>query len=356
LGRFTPLSEETFGEGTISMNPARPGAVGWCGQRGVEVKVGRRVAEVATAGALARIARSLAGRAGKNYVMACQQAALGTGPGQVFASFTLVPDCQGSPSPYIAMFGLYTDDNGRAWSFVPSPRGLSALSFSSFSYDARGAVEASFSPVPGGPLEVTADGGERWTSLAARPERCPLSGPCEYVRPVPPSVDCIGFGGTWASLEVSADSDRTWSAPFQVVGYQSYATAVVLGPAKALLVTSGGDEPVANETAPPSPVMLTTDSGRSWDALSVPSVPKQGSGPIIAVLLDGDLLYVGAALGFSSPGWKLLRRGSNAWCQVREPSVPGVATWEPTLTVTDGKVWWLDGAKLDSAAPASITC
>ena len=356
LGRFKPLSEETFGEGTISVNTARPDAVAWCGDRGVDVQVGESVAVVPTAAALAGIARRLAGRAGKKYVMACLQAMLGTEPGQVFASFTLLPYCESSAPVYIATFGLYSGDNGKAWSFVPVPAGASELSFSSFSYGARGVIEASFSPVPGGALEVTADGGEHWRPVGARPRRCPLTGPCEYFRPVPPSVDCIGFGGTWASLEVSTDSGREWSSPFQVVGYQSYATLVVLGPDKALLVTSGGEEPVAGETAPPSAVMLTTDSGRSWDAISVPSVPRQASGPIIAVLPDGDLLYVGAGLGFSSPGWQLLRRGSRAWCKVRVPAASEVVTSEPTLTVADGKVWWMDGAKVHSTAPDSVVC
>jgi hypothetical protein len=358
LGSFKPLSTQAFGEGTFSVNPARPGAVAWCRDDFVAVQDLRAEIEVPTTAALERIAKWFAGRAGERYQMSCQQVALGTSPGQVFASFVLWPDCQAFPTPSIinATFGMYTGDNGKAWSFVPAPQNASQSSFNSFSYEPGGAVQASFSQLPGGPLEVTADGGRHWSLVAAHATRCPALGPCAYFSSAPPSVDCDGFTGPWASLKVSLDGGRKWSSPFGVVGYQSYTTLVALSADQALLVGAGGGsaaEPVAGTTAPTSTVMLTVDRGRSWQALAVPSPigpGSSGSGADIAVLPDGDLLNVG------SSRWQLLRRGSSSWCDVQEPPTSLVADTASTFTVTGGRVWWLDEGKAEQVSAVSIGC
>lgn len=72
---------------------------------------------------------------------------------------------------------------------------------------------------------------------------------------MPPSVDCDGYTGPWASLEVSLDNGRSWSSPFEVVGYGSFATLVVVSAAEALLVGGGGGsaaEPVVGTTVLPA--------------------------------------------------------------------------------------------------------
>jgi len=364
LGSFKPAASEVFGEGTLSVNPRRPKVVAWCGEGYVSIQDGRSVLHLATAAALKAIARWLAGRAGAQYGTSCHQVALGPGPGQAFAAFVLWPDCDALRTPPVidGSFGLYTDDYGRTWSFVPTPRGLSELSFGRFSYGRSGQVQASFSTEPGAPYEVTSDGGRHWSFVAAAATPCPSLGLCAYLASAPPSVVCLGFPGPWASLQVSLDAGGKWSSPFQVVGYQSFATLVVLAGGEALLVSGGGGsgaEAVAGTTAPNSPVMFTADRGRLWQAISVPPVPGHrltDFGPSIAVLPDGDLLYVSPSPYGSSPGWQLLRRGSRAWCSVKEPPAWAVGASSSTFTVTDGEVWWLVGAKAKVASPASIVC
>jgi hypothetical protein len=249
---------------------------------------------------------------------------------------------------------MYTTDNGKDWSFVPVPKRAAESSFNAFSYGPGGTVQASFSQVPGEPLEITADGGRHWSLVGAT--RCSALGPCAYLSSSPPSVDCDGFSGQWASLEVSLEGGRKWSSPFEVVGYKSYATLVALSADQALLVGAGGGsaaEPVAGTTAPASSVMLTVDRGRSWQALAVPSPAGLGRsdfGPDIAVLPDGDLLHVGPS------DWQLLRRGSISWCDVRDPGTSFVVGAAATFTITGGKVWWLDGGKAKHVSPSSIGC
>jgi hypothetical protein len=284
--------------------------------------------------------------------------AIGASAGQVFASFVLWPDCTASHTPSVinASFGMYTADNGEAWSFVPVPKGAAESSFSGFSYGPGGTVQASFSQMPRGPFEVTADGGRRWSLMGTQAIRCPALGPCAFLSSSPPSVSCDGFSGRWASLEVSPDGGRNWSSPLEVVGYQSYATLVALSADEALLVSAGRGtavEPVAGTTAPASSVMLTADRGRSWQALAVPSPAGLGRpdfGPDFAVLPDGDLLHVGPS------HWQLLRRGSTSWCDVRDPAMSFVVGAAATFTITGGKVWWLDGGTAKQVSPLSIGC
>lgn len=358
LGEFKPLSTETFGEGTLSVNPARPGVVAWCAGGSVAVQGLHSETEVPTTAAIKRIASWLAGRAGTQYRMSCQQVAVGASAGQVFASFVLWPDCTASHTPSVinASFGMYTADNGEAWSFVPLPKGATESSFNVFNYGPGGTVQASFSPMPRGPFEVTADGGRRGSLMGPQAIRCPALGPCAFLSSSPPSVNCDGFSGRWASLDVSLDGGRKWSSPLEVVGYQSYATLVALSANEALLVSAGGGtaaEPVAGTTAPASSVMLTVDRGRSWQALAAPSPAALGGpdfGPDIAVLPDGDLLHVGPS------DWQLLRRGSTSWCEVRDPAMSFVVGAAATFTITGGKVWWLDGGRAKHVSPSSIGC
>lgn len=364
LGNFKPLQEQVFGEGTLSVNPRRRGVVAWCGTGYMGLQDGRTVVHVPTAGALRRIAAWLAGRAGHGYGTSCHQVALGSQPGQIFASFVLWPDCQGSRTPRVinGSFGLYTDDDGKTWTFVPVPHGRSEPSFQGFSYGPAGQVQASFSPKPGSAYELTTDGGRRWSLVPATATPCSLRRLCAYFNAAPPSVVCIGFSGPWASLEVSLDGGTMWTTPFQVVGYQSFATLVALGGQAALLVSNGGGsavEPVAGTTAPKSPVMFSSDRGRSWHAIAVPPISgRQPSqfGPIIVVLPDGDLLYVGASLVHGSPGWQLLRKGAKEWCTVKEPPGSAISASWATVTVTGGEVWWMVGGKAEVANPRSITC
>ncbi len=178
LGEFKPLSTETFGEGTLSVNPARPGVVAWCAGGSVAVQGLHSETEVPTTATLKRIASWLAGRAGTQYRMSCQQVAVGASAGQVFASFVLWPDCTASHTPSVinASFGMYTADNGEAWSFVPLPKGAAESSFNVFNYGPGGTVQASFSPMPRGPFEVTADGGRRGSLMGPQAIRCPALG------------------------------------------------------------------------------------------------------------------------------------------------------------------------------------
>lgn len=244
---------------------------------------------------------------------------------------------------------------------MPAPHSSSELSFGRFSYSLSGQVQASFLPEPGAAREVAADGGRHWTFVAAAAKPCPALGLCAYLAAAPPSVVCLGFPGPWASLEVSLDAGKKWTSPFQVVGYQPLATLVRLGGDDALLVSGGGGssaEAVAGTTAPDRPVMFTADRGRSWQAIAVQPVPGHrpiAFGASIAVLPDGDLLYVSPSPYGRSPGWQLLRRGSNAWCAVEEPPSSDVGTSSSTFTVTDGEVWWLAGSRAEMANPASIT-
>jgi hypothetical protein len=239
----------------------------------------------------------------------------------------------GVPPTYDAAVATY--DGGQTWTPVPVPPGARPAAFGGFRY-AGATLQAVFAAVTPGKAvypafdgtrpraEVTSADGRGWTRA---PAGCPLAGPCVTLAPFWPG-NCA-MNGSYQPVLRSTDGGRRWSE----LGFPGWvqscaqATLVALSARSALLIDSTSS----------FPVLRTTDGGATWHDVAL--APRGAPGNV-TVLPDGSLLmshtqsYIGR--------WKLLRRGSGTWCDLRAPSRAVQRRLEASApTVIDGALWWL---------------
>lgn len=244
-------------------------------------------------------------------------------PSSLFVAVgTSQPQYGGGPPIFSSPF--YSTDGGASWHAAPIPAGMAFGDFAG--YRAQGArMYALWEKGPATATEVTANGGASW---AASPLGCPTAGPCLVLGPGPTAYAGMGtpllqdiWRQTAAHHWVVSAQDQINTAPLQLVG---------LANGTALRIDAGTSYPVE----------LTTNRGRTWQNIALPTPPQdQGAGWVYQTLL---MLPNGALLGsVTSPtgaaSWQLLPPGAREWRAIPASVLPPGATWP---TAAHGRLWW----------------
>ena len=257
-------------------------------------------------------------------------------PSSLFVAVgTSLPQYGGGPPIFSSPF--YSTNAGASWHAAPIPAGMAFGDFAGYRAEG-GRMYALWEKGAATATEVTANGGATW---AAAPLACPKSGPCLVLGAGPTAYEGMGtpllqdiWRQTAAHHWVVSAQDEISTAPLQLVG---------LANGTALRIDAG--------TA--YPVELTTNSGRTWQSIALPTPPQdQGAGWVYQTLL---MLPNGALLGSvvsptGAAAWELLPPGAAQWHAVPASVLPPSATG---LTPAHGRLWWYTtGSGVSSAAPA----
>lgn len=269
---------------------------------------------------------------------ACVGLALEVGhPRFALAVFNVNPH---GTAPPLALVAMETTDAGSNWAPIPVPQGAAETTFAGLRTTGSG-IEALFTPTRGSGTdqpsvlaEVNTDGGQRW-----HPARlsCPAAGPCVTFGPYQPG-NCA-MNGSIQSVLRSGNSGSSWTDVTWPSAVQSCDPAELLptGPRSMLLAAAG------------SPYLLfrTTDSGRTWGTIGLPSLPGHTPGSSflpdqggLFVLPDGWLLAWSTHDGAPpTTSWYLLPARSSTWCPAA-PSLPSRGAVRGTPRVIGTQLWW----------------
>lgn len=354
LGHLAPLSQVQAGEPPLSANPAAPSSVAWCSGGFVDMEGPAGTTKVPTAGATALLlaTKQFAG-SDRDEFEDCSTVAV-DGPA-VFVGYAYSPQLY---APAVDTVALYSTDEGATWSFVPVPAGSSLSSFGGFRYGAGGAVDALFTTTNEGTgttvavpaVEQYTGGPSPWSEV---PYSCPTLGPC-ITWDAGGAPDC-GMNLSFAQVLASTDGGRQWALPPRFLGQVETcwsASVVALSPTEALVVGVDGG---AYNYAGVYPMVMTKDSGRTWQLVSLPPLPGQLPGQDQQSLLE---LPNGAIVATSQAPWQLLAPEATRWCPVA--TMPAHVADAHGFTVTSGALWWLasssPGDLAYHVAATSLTC
>ncbi len=424
LGSLKPVFMESDGLSPISANPAAPDEVAWCNYGDVRMSGPSGNFTIPTLGVQAVLKSNGLSLAPSSATPICNAVALPPPLGSfhdsvphsltgspgidqslttgkvVFASFLVIPH-NGAP-PY-ANVALYTTDGGQKWTLVPTPPSASETTFGGFLYYGM-AVQVLYSPssstsyapfayssglppeaqpppvvrkvldggkagivetVPAGvrvPLvEETSNGGRSWSQGNLT---CPPTGPClefgDYLW-----GNCAG-NGTAQLLLRSTNAGKTWSIPTWPLDVQACAPAQIVSVTKqkVLLV----------ETASPYPLLYSSDGGKIFEDIGIPSLSRESSGNVTAnpglslqgegdfgngpggllALPNGALLYSGY-LGDNAPSLELLHPHGKRFCRVRIPSSIDLAQLTSShLYLIDSYIYWRIKPKAYGIGPLQL--
>jgi hypothetical protein len=338
----------------ITMNPSTPSTTAWCSGGAVTIDTAGHTTTVPTGkaaqAALTRMGFPPPPGESATDPLTCETLALlgnGTaGAPAVVAGFDVEPADQ---DPLYADVALLTTDGGKSWTPLPTPRGAKPVSFGGFRYQGN-AVAALFSSTANGSqgvdpalaVETTSDAGRSWHAANLA---CPDSGPCITFGPYQPG-NCAKDGG-YQLVIASTDGGQQWT-PLESLDENQGGC----WPAELLTAADGSE--ILVDTASPLPVQRSTDAGRTWRDIGVPTLPHEQdgyaySGSIVA-MPGGSLL---AITDDTTRPWMLLPPGANTWCQVRTPN-----TVNQNLLFNSGpralgdELWWLTSAS-DRATPVA---
>jgi hypothetical protein len=257
-----------------------------------------------------------------------------TRPESIYAVFEAADKQYGAPPIYF--LGFYTTD-GKTWQAAPTPPGeqnpTMVERFGGF-WNADQAVQALYSgdtngqPFEAAPVlvEETKVGGKTWQAGTLS---CPANGPCLRWGAAPGSISGMG-ASLLQFVMVSQDNGQSWGSTGQSVELHiSDPNELVAYSASVAALISGGAQ---------YPLLVTQDSGKTWQAYALPSLPgsNQSTGfqfNGLQILPDGSLLAMIPDTGT----WFSLPPGSQDWCKLNV-TIPGNY---PLLLQTSGnKVWW----------------
>ena len=303
--------------------------------------------------AVVKIADDMGYSIGLQQLPACNSVVLDpTRPQSFYAVFGGANKQYGAPPTYF--LGFYTTDNGTTWKAAPTPPETQNAPmierFGGFWNDGQ-AIQALYSgdssgqPGQAAPVlvEQTTDGGVSWQAGALT---CPASGPCLRWGAAPGSISGMG-----ASLPqfvmVSEDNGTTWSSSGQYVELHMSGPDELsaLSATEAVLISGGATYPL----------LVTQDSGKTWQAYALPSLPGSQSFGYqfngLQILPDGSLVAMNPDTGT----WYDLPPGGQDWC-ASKVTIPG---YFPVLLQASGdKAWWIsptDGS-LQSTALSEFAC
>jgi hypothetical protein len=348
LPRINPVSIESGdGIGALSVDPNDSSRIAYCGDGKIHLSSngGTSWSTLPVAHAASVITSDHLQTPNGGTTPGCSSVTL-SGRGVIFASFIAVPLNQDSiPPEYLA--AMYTTNNGVTWHAVPTPVHASPPSFVGFSVQGD-IVEAKFlrglnAYNDQSLLEVTRDEGATWTSSSGM---CPVSGPCVQIEP---SYLTNCMGQEQDPLEYSLNHGASWQEPVYEpqVSPCAFSEVVEINSTSALLLNLQS----------PYPLEMTTDSGKTWQDYSLPSLPTDdqgGYGAGIEMLPNGSLLeFVNA--------WKLLAPGASKWCTpaINAKTESSVGFYSSPPIVDGNRVLWLrtgNTTAYESAPLSELAC
>jgi hypothetical protein len=285
---------------------------------------------------------------------ACNAVTLdGSHPQSFYAVFSTNIKQYGAPPIYF--MGFFTPDGGKTWKPAPTPpEGQSppmVERFGGFWTDGKSVQELYLGDATGSDLpalqappvlvEQTTDGGANWgpASLA-----CPSSGPCLQWGAAPSAISGMGSGlPQW--VMASQDDGQTWVSTGQAVELR------MNGPHE--LAALSQNEAVVVSGFANYPLRYTRDGGKTWQALSLPSLPGTATAQFngLQLLPDGSL----AAMNLDTGAWYGLAPAAQDWCPL-SISIPG--NYPVFLQASGDKAWWLSPVDqtLQSAPLSSFEC
>jgi hypothetical protein len=269
-------------------------------------------------------------------------------PQSFYVVFTTVNQQYGAPPEYF--MGFFTLDGGKTWQAVPTPPEEGAPPmverFGGFWSDGKTVQALFLGDVTGGDLQPppvlvqqTADGGATWRPAALA---CPSSGPCLRWGPAPSEIAGMGSGlPQW--VMASADRGQTWISTGQSVELRMNGPHALAAFSQTEAALISGDAVY--------PLRYTRDGGKTWQALSLPSLPGAAQFNGLQLLPDGSLV----AMNPDSGAWYELAPAAQDWCAL-SLSIPG--NYPVVLQAAGDKVWWLSPVdeSLQSAPLSSFTC
>ncbi len=252
-------------------------------------------------------------------------------PNTLYAVFTSVPR-NSAPYPFFYV-GYVTADGGRTWKPVPVADGSEMGLFAGFRAQAT-ATQALFwlsqnaaaTATGAYAVQHTSDGGVTWTDGRLT---CPTAGPCLMLGPQ--SNGRCQAVGQWQPIERSLDGGQTWTVSPWPSRLAACWTAQLVGLGPGLAARVDGRDSYA--------LVITRDSGRTWETIALPSVQDVPAGspptfPRLQMLPDGRLLSLGTT-------WHLLNPGAGGWCAVQgAPAMSGDALSPVPLPAGD-RLWWV---------------
>jgi hypothetical protein len=360
LGRLAILGEQADGPTPVSANPAAPNRIAWCGQGiiGLADSGGARLGSVSTAGvpqaiANAGIGYGLLGTAGIGYHVAtetvlCHDVAVPNVGPALFAAFSVAVVPTRTVAAYVA---LETTDGGRTWALVPPPPRAHVTDFAGFQYQGDRVVAlytpASTSASSGdgarmvSPIvETFGTATDTWTASSLQ---CPKRRPCTRFGAAVPG-NCA-MNGTVQWVLISTDGGKSWRAlswPANVNGCTS-----------SLVAATGRSSELFVNAVASYPMLRSLDGGKEWSDVALPAAPFTvgGLGPDSVVLPNGALLVIKAG---APADWSLLRPLRTRWCTVTSvPSAIRKSVTTSSLALLSTALWWVSGGA-SSGRPASL--
>jgi hypothetical protein len=274
-------------------------------------------------------------------------------PDSFYAVFGAKDKQYGIPPIYYLPF--YTTDRGKTWQLVPvqavqtsSP--LVEGRFGGFWTDGK-AVQALYLGETGGSnqapsllVKQTMNGGATWEQASLT---CPPSGPCLRWGPAPGEISGMG-ADLLQDVMASFDQGRTWSSTGETVDVR------LPGPHE--LVALSQDEALVISGNAHYPLRYTSDSGRTWQALALPSLPIAHPSwpygfPGLQMFPDGSLLVMDPDTG----QWWTLPPNARDRCPLE---ITSPDKYPVLLQSAAGRVWWLSAmtGEPESAPASSFVC
>lgn len=227
----------------------------------------------------------------------------------------------------------YTTNGGHTWHAVPVPQGFTAGEFGGFHVQGSTVYAEWIRHTGTLASEATTNGGVTWETGFIG---CPQVGPCLRFGPSP--AEDPGMGVALMQPVWRPSRQHQWVSAGTVNTNMNTSELVSLSGNQSLLVNAGSSYPV----------QLTTDGGRHWQDVALPTPPGVPSGggayQTILMMQNGDLLAgVNVTSGVS---WYLLKPGGRTWQALPTGVLPAQ---DLTITLAGPNLWWF------TSAPASRT-
>ncbi len=255
-------------------------------------------------------------------------------PNSLFATVSSVQKKYDQAPPTYNM-PVYTTNGGSSWHMVPVPAGMSIADFGGFARTPSG-ILAYFSFNKVTMAEVTANGGAAWSSetlSAAEPAATVLLGPV-------PNQNYGQMGGNISESVLYRTAQNSWT-PTSSVGVLGGSSFLGLYPHHTALLISAFSS---------YPVEYSTNGGKSWQYLALPTPPGVGNDGSayqqLILLADGSLLA--SVNGTTTQSWSLLAPGATHWQSVPASVLPPSADGVQSI---GRHVWWDSSNPSGSGTP-----
>ena len=323
---------------SVSVDPANPDRLAYCapGEIQVSLNAGKSWTSVSTT-PVATLVDASDYALGQTPV-ACNSVILDVAhPDSYYAVFSTQNKQYGAPPIYF--MGFFTSDAGKTWQPAPTPPEGQAPTmverFGGFSTVANGiqalylgdaAADGQPSPVL---VEQTTDGGKSWSRpalacLTPAGTRSSEPEPCLRWGPAPSAISGMG-AGLPQGVMASQDKGQTWASTGQSVELR------MNGPHE--LAALSADEALIISGDAAYPLLYSKDSGQTWQALGLPSLPGSIQWNGLQLLPDGSLV----AMNADSGAWYALPPAAQDWCPLNI-TTPG--SFPVLFQASGAKAWW----------------